>query len=606
MKSFLRILTYIKPYWFFALLNVLFNILSAVFALFSFVMAIPFLRILFQQQEMITEPVPFALSAQSIQHNFNYMISNIILEQGPGRALLVVSLLVVIMTFLKTAFKFLANYYVTPVRTGVVRDIRNNVYNRILKLPLSYFSESRKGDVISRVSMDVNEIELSIMSSLEMVFRDPITIIIYLAFMIYMSPTLTLLVLVLLPLSGYFIGRLGKNLRAHSRTSQSRMGMILSLIEETLSGLRIIKAFNAEKRVADSFSRTNNLYTSIVNKVYRRRYLASPLSEFLGTVVMMALMYLGGQIVLRGTTALDSESFIAYLIVFSQIITPAKAFSTAYFNIQKGMAASDRIDTILKAKVTIKDKPGALPKPSFESTVTYRNVWFRYEQEMVLKDINFTIEKGKTIAIVGKSGSGKSTLVDLLPRFIDPVKGDILIDGERIDRFRISDSRNLMGIVSQQSILFNDTFMNNIAFGKDEINEDEVIAAAKVANAHDFIMETPLGYHTNVGDAGSKLSGGQKQRISIARALLKNPPILILDEATSSLDTESERLVQEAIIHLMKNRTSIVIAHRLSTVKHADKIIVLDEGRIVETGRHKELIGRENGLYKKLHDLQMF
>lgn len=606
MNSFLRIVTYIKPYWFSALLNVLFNILSAVFALFSFVMAIPFLRILFQEQQMITEPVPFAFSAESIQHNFNYMISHVIIEQGPGRALLVVSLLVVIMTLLKTGFKFLANYFVTPVRTGVVKDIRNNVYDRILKLPLSYFSESRKGDVISRVSMDVNEIELSIMSSLEMVFRDPITIIIYLAFMIYMSPTLTLLVLVLLPVSGYIIGRLGKNLRAHSRTTQNRMGIILSIIEETLSGLRIIKAFNAERRMAGNFSKTNNLYTSIVNKVYRRRYLASPLSEFLGTVVMMTLMYLGGQIVLRGNTALDSESFIAYLIVFSQIITPAKAFSTAYFNIQKGMAASDRIDNIIQAEITIRDKPGALPKSSFESVLEYRNVWFRYEQEMVLKDINFTIEKGETVAIVGKSGSGKSSLVDLLPRFIDPVKGEILIDGENVNQFKIADLRNLMGIVSQQSILFNDTFMNNIAFGKDEINEDEVIAAARVANAHDFIMETPLGYHTNVGDAGSKLSGGQKQRISIARALLKNPPVLILDEATSSLDTESERLVQEAIIHLMKNRTSIVIAHRLSTVKHADKIIVLDEGRIVETGKHKELIGRENGLYKKLHDLQMF
>ena len=605
MKRFLSIVGYVKPYWFFAVLNILFNILSAFFALFSFVMAIPFLRILFNNQEMVTTAVPFAMNTQALQHNFNFFLSRIIMDKGTTSALLLVSGMVVIMALLKTGFKFLANYYITPVRVGVVRDIRNKVYRKILRLPMSYFSESRKGDVMSRVGMDVNEIELSVMSSLEMVFRDPITIIIFLVYMFVINYQLTLFALILLPLSGVFIGRIGKNLRKNSMKLQTQQGTLLSILEETLSGMRIVKAFNAERKITGKFAETNDAYTDTITRVYRRRFLASPLSEFMGTLVMMILMYVGGVIVLNQSGSLSSEAFIAYLIIFSQIITPAKAFSTGYYNIQKGMAAFERVEHILFTKVKIKDRENAVPVSTFESAIEYRDVSFSYDTEPVLKNINLTIEKGKTIAIVGKSGSGKSTLVDLLPRFIDPVSGTILINGQSIQEFKIADLRNLMGIVSQQSILFNDTFFNNIAFGLDEAKEEDVITAAKIANAHDFIMETSHGYQTNVGDAGSKMSGGQRQRISIARALLKNPPILILDEATSSLDTESEKYVQEAIEHLMKNRTSIVIAHRLSTVKHADEIFVLEEGEIAEQGNHKDLLEQE-GLYAKYHMLQMF
>jgi subfamily B ATP-binding cassette protein MsbA len=605
MKRFLSIVGYVKPYWFFAILNILFNILSAFFALFSFVMAIPFLRILFNNQEMVTTAVPFAMNTQALQHNFNFFLSRIIMDKGTTSALLLVSGMVVIMALLKTGFKFLANYYITPVRVGVVRDIRNKVYRKILRLPMSYFSESRKGDVMSRVGMDVNEIELSVMSSLEMVFRDPITIIIFLVYMFVINYQLTLFALILLPVSGVFIGRIGKNLRKSSMKLQTQQGTLLSILEETLSGIRIVKAFNAERKITGKFAETNDAYTDTITRVYRRRFLASPLSEFMGTLVMMILMYVGGVIVLNQSGSLSSEAFIAYLIIFSQIITPAKAFSTGYYNIQKGMAAFERVEHILFTEVKIKDRENAVPVSTFESAIEYRGVSFSYDTEPVLKNINLTIEKGKTIAIVGKSGSGKSTLVDLLPRFIDQVSGTILINGQSIQEFKITDLRNLMGIVSQQSILFNDTFFNNIAFGLDEAKEEDVITAAKIANAHDFIMETSHGYQTNVGDAGSKMSGGQRQRISIARALLKNPPILILDEATSSLDTESEKYVQEAIEHLMKNRTSIVIAHRLSTVKHADEIFVLEEGEIAEQGNHKDLLEQE-GLYAKYHMLQMF
>jgi subfamily B ATP-binding cassette protein MsbA len=605
MRTFLKIVSYIKPYWSSALLNVIFNVLSAFFALFSFMMAIPFLRILFDNQEKVTELMPFALKAETLQHNFNYFISQTIEIHGPSKALLLVSIFVVVMALFKTGFSFLANYSVTTARTGVVRDIRKKVYDKILRLPMSYFSDSRKGDIMSRVGMDVNEIETSVMSSLEIVFRDPITIIVFLVSMFILSYQLTLFAIILLPVSGIIIGRIGKNLRKQSMRLQQQLGILMSILEETLSGIRIIKAFNAEKKVTDTFGKSNNTYTRIIKKVLRRRFLASPLSEFLGTVVMMVLMYVGGEIVLNQTSVLTSEKFIAYLIIFSQIITPAKAFSTGYYNIQKGIAAYDRIGSILTEEVTIKECPTPIRINKFESAIEYRNVYFTYDTEMVLKDINLNIEKGKTIAIVGKSGSGKSTLVDLLPRFIDPQRGKIYLDGRDIREYKISDLRDLLGIVSQQSILFNDTFFNNIAFGIDNAKEEDVIKAAMIANAHDFIMETKEGYQTNVGDAGSKLSGGQKQRISIARALLKNPPILILDEATSSLDTESEKLVQEAIINLMKNRTSIVIAHRLSTVKHSDEILVLEEGQIVENGNHKELLDK-NGFYKKYHNLQMF
>ncbi|HDJ34051.1 MAG TPA: ABC transporter ATP-binding protein [Bacteroidetes bacterium] len=605
MKKINRILGYITPYWGYAVLNVIFNLLAACFSLFSFTMVVPFLKILFEQDLTgIVRPGSFTFTADYLHQVLNYNIARLIEWKGSENALLIVSLFVVVTFFLKNLFKFLANYFMAPIRTGAVKDMRNTIYDKILRLPMSYYTDARKGDVISRISTDVQEIEVSIISSLEMIFQDPITILIYLTYMMTSSVPLTLFALVLLPLSGWVIGKVGKSLRTTSFRGQRKLGMIVSIIEETLSGLRIIKAFNGEEKMTEKFRDVNNFYTRIMNKVHRRRYLASPASEFLATLVLMILMWYGGTLVLKGAGGLNSEAFIAYLVVFSQIITPAKSISTAYFNLQKGLASAERIDQVLDAPVTIFNKPDARRIRTFRSSIEFRDVSFRYDKEWVLLHIDLTIPKGKTVALVGKSGAGKTTLVDLIPRFIDPQEGVVLIDGIPISDYRIEDLRHMMGIVSQQSILFNDTFYNNIAFGVDNATEEDVIAAAKVANAHDFIMETPMGYFTNVGEGGSKLSGGQQQRISIARAVLSNPPILILDEATSALDTESERLVQDAIVNLMKNRTSIVIAHRLSTIKNADEIVVLEQGRIVEKGSHRDLIGKD-GIYRKLHELQI-
>jgi len=607
MRRFLYLLRYLRPYKWYVVQNILYNIFSAFFALFSFAMVIPFLRVLFQNQPLVTEPAPFELSAEYFLHTLNYYMSLVMGDHGTSGALVLVSILVVVFSLLKNGFLFAANFVLAPIRAFVVRDMRNEIYAKVLKLPLSYYTEARKGDVMARISNDVQEVETSIMSSLQMLFRDPITIVIYLVFLFTISFNLTIVVLLVLPLAGILIGRIARKLRKTTFKGQQRLGELLALLEETLGGLRIIKAFNGERQMIGKFEGTNQRFALLLRKVMRRRYLASPLSEFMGTIVLMIILAYGGSIVLAGRTALTGESLVFFLIIFSQIITPAKNFSTAYFNIQKGMASVDRIDHLLDADQRIMEKPDALQINEFRESIEYRNVTFRYDREDVLKDVSFTIRKGETVALVGKSGSGKSTLVDLLPRFMDVNRGEILIDGIPVADYALKPLRNMMGIVSQQSILFNDSFRNNIAFGANgEVRDEDILNAAQVANAHEFIKDLPEGYDAGVGEAGSKLSGGQKQRVSIARAVLANPPILILDEATSALDTESERLVQDAIINLMKNRTSIVIAHRLSTIKHADLILVMDEGCIVERGTHRELIRNKNGLYRKLHDMQMF
>ncbi len=605
MKKFTKILKYVIPYWRKAVLNVTFNLLSIGFSLVSVTMAIPFLGILFKNESIVNSVKPFTFSVASIKEYFYYYLSQMIIDKGPAMALFFVSILIVLMTFFKTFFKYLAMYFLSPIRNGVVRDIRNSIYTKTLHLPLSYFSEERKGDIISRMTSDVQEIEWSIISSLEMIFRDPVSIVIYLGALFFMSTNLTLFVIVLLPLSGIIIGQLGKKLRKKSFIAQTKMGSILSIIEETLGGLRIIKAFNAETKTSDKFYRENNSYTKVMTSMLRRRDLASPLSEFLGTAVMVVIMWYGSSLVLDDKSALTSQEFIGYLMLFYLLIAPVKSFSAAFYNIQKGMASADRIDAILLSKQEIKEKSNAKSIKDFSASIEYKNVTFSYIKDKVLKDINIKIEKGKKIALVGQSGSGKSTLVDLLPRFYDVSKGDILIDGVSVKDYKIFDLRNLMGNVNQESILFNDNVFNNISFGVENATQEQVIEAAKVANAHEFIEKMPEGYQTNIGDRGSKLSGGQRQRISIARAVLKNPPIMILDEATSALDTESERLVQDALENLMKNRTSIVIAHRLSTVVNVDEIYVLQDGVIIEKGKHKDLI-KLDGAYKRLYELQSF
>jgi ABC-type multidrug transport system fused ATPase/permease subunit len=606
MRSLARIIRYLIPYKGLAFLSILFVFLSAIFSLFSLALVEPFLKVLFGETDLVTQPGEFEFSAKALLYYFNYILSQIIIGRGKVHALVFVGVLVLSSSLFKNVFLYYSKFFMIPIRTGIVRELRNKVFRKVLVLPLGYFSEERKGDIMSRMAQDVQEIEISVVRSLEMIFRDPILIITYLAALFYMSPKLSLFVLVLLPVSGLIIGQIGKTLRSTSLQGQKKLGLIMSVFEETLGGLRIVKAFNAEEKMQSRFESTNNMYTRLQEKVFRRQQLASPVSEFLGILVMVIVLWYGGAMVLGTNSTLSSSVLITYLIVFSQIINPAKSVTTAYYNVLKGLASSDRIDQILDAEVSIQEKLDPVQIKEFKSTIEFRNVNFQYEKDPVLQNINFTIEKGKAIALVGRSGSGKSTIVDLIPRFIDVTEGEVLIDGVNVKDFSLHDLRKLMGIVSQQSILFNDTFFNNIAFGMNDAKVEDVIAAAKVANAHDFIMETPNGYYTNVGEGGSKMSGGQRQRISIARAVLKNPPILILDEATSSLDTESERLVQEAILNLMKNRTSIVIAHRLSTVKHSDLIVVLDEGRIVEVGKHDELMEIKGGAYKKLHKLQMY
>jgi subfamily B ATP-binding cassette protein MsbA len=605
MKKFYRLLRYIKPYWLFALLNVVFNLLTIIFSLFSFALLIPFLNLLFGTESLLVEKPEFSMNTESLIASLNYLISSIIVEKGQLQALAFICMVLITAFFFRNLARFMAMYYMAKVRVGSVKDIRNALYTKILILPLSFYTRQRKGDIITRVTSDVQEVEYSIMNYLEMLVRDPITILAYFAFMMSMSPSLTLFVLLILPITGFLIGQIGKSLRKSSRIGQARFSGMLSTIEESISGLRIIKAFNAIDYSDKKFKDQNSLYSRLMVSIYRRRDLSSPLSEFLSSLVIIIVLWFGGRLVLSDSPAINAADFITYIVVFSQIIPPAKTFSQGFFNIQKGIASAERIFEILDADEVILQKPNAKHVADLSNSIEYKDVSFRYEKEEVLKSINLKIGKGKLIALVGESGGGKSTLADLLPRFYDVESGSILIDGTDIRDYRIDSLRGLMGIVTQESILFNDSVLNNIAFGKPGVELEEVIEAAKIANAHEFIMQLEEGYHTFIGDRGSKLSGGQRQRLSIARAVLRNPSILILDEATSSLDTESERLVQDALSRVMANRTSVVIAHRLSTIQHADEIIVIQKGEIVERGNHEQLISR-GGAYKRLFDLQSF
>ena len=613
MKDFIRVLKrFVPPYKKYMTLNIVFNILSAILNLFQFALIIPILNILFKTDSKVYtfQPWDWNFGAwdtwkgtfELIKNNFFAFISHIIETKGGAFTLIILGVFLVVMTFLKVLAMYMAFYTMIPIRTGVVRDIRNRINHKITELPLGFFSEERKGDIIARVSGDVNEIETSIMSSLDMLFKNPILIVIYLAAMFIISWQLTLFVFVLLPLAGYVMGKVGKTLKRKSLIGQAQWSLLMSQIEETLGGLRIIKAFVAEKKIRKRFEEANDSFRRTSNRIYRRQQLAHPMSEFLGTATIVVILWYGGKLILGESSPIDASTFIYYLIIFYSIINPAKDLSKATYSIQKGLASVERVDKILTAESNIKSP--AHPKPvALNRAIEYRDVWFRYQNEWVLRGIDLCIDKGKTIAIVGQSGSGKSTLVDLLPRFYDVDKGAIMIDDTDIRDAALSDLRGLMGNVNQEAILFNDSFFNNIAFGVESASQQEVEEAARIANAHEFIMATEEGYETNIGDRGGKLSGGQRQRISIARAVLKNPPVLILDEATSALDTESERLVQEALENLMRNRTTIVIAHRLSTVRNADEIYVLNEGEIVERGKHEDLLAK-NGYYKRLCDLQ--
>ncbi len=605
MKYFIRILKYIKPYLGLTILNLVFNFFSIVFSLFSLTLIIPFLGILFETQEKVYNPRPLSLNSESIKENFYALISKIIDENGQLEALLFICLLVLITFFLKNLFRYLALFFLTPIRNGVVHNIRTDIHKKIISLPISYFTEKRKGDIISRMTADLIEVEWSIMSSLEMIFKDPLTILIYLSTLIIISPKLTVFVIVLFPITGFLIALIGKSLKKSSQIGQKEMGNILSNIDEHINGLRIIKSLNAENSVHKKFIENSNFYKSNMNSLIRKMQLSSPLSEFLSTIVLVIVMWFGGQLVLDNNSSISAQEFIGYILIFSQIIPPAKSFTSSYYNIQKGAASAERIYSIIDTVSDLDTKNSTKKVSKFNTSIHFKKVSFSYEEQIILKNLSLKIKKGSKTAIVGHSGSGKSSLVNLLPRFYDVNAGSVLIDDINIKKIKLTDLRDLVGIVNQDTILFNDTILNNIKIGSESSSHEEIISAAKIANAHDFIMKTTNQYESKIGEKGDKLSGGQKQRISIARAILKNPPILILDEATSSLDSKSEKLVQEALNGLMKNRTSIIIAHRLSTIKDADQILVINNGELVERGSHEELLELD-GQYKKLYDLQTF
>lgn len=607
MKYFKKILVYAKPYKTYAILNIISNIFYALFSTLAMVSLFPMLSVLFGQTESITVAPEWTSITEIKDYTINYLNYYITQNVGSGNqgdALMLMVSLVIGMFFLKNLFGYLAMYFIAFLRNGVLKDLRNALYDKTVELPISYYSEKRKGDTIARITSDVLEIQHSFLSVLELAVREPLTIIFTIAMMVAFSAQLTIFVFIFLPISGFIISLIGKSLKKKSDKVQKEQGTFLSILEETLGGLRVIKAFNAEKAFAGTFQKSTNRFFKFSNSLLNRQNLASPASEFLGIGVIGILLWYGGQMVLV-EKSIEPELFITYMGLAYQILTPAKAISKASYGVKKGNAAAERVLEILETENPIAEKENAIAKEEFKSNITLKNISFKYEDDYVLKNFNLTVNKGKTVALVGQSGSGKSTIANLVTRFYDVNEGEIAIDSDNIKDLTKKSLRDLMGLVTQDSILFNDSIKNNIALGKINATEEEIIEAAKIANAHDFIMEQPNGYDTNIGDSGNKLSGGQKQRLSIARAVLKNPPIMILDEATSALDTESERLVQDALEKMMQNRTSIVIAHRLSTIQSADTIVVLQKGEIVEQGTHTELINNNN-VYKKLVDMQSF
>ena len=603
MDFFFKILRYIRSYLSYVFLNIGSNIISVIFSLFSLTMIIPFLGILFGTQEKVYQAKPLSLNAASIKENFYLFLSTTIDNKGNVEALLLICVIVLIMFFIKNLFRYLALFFLTPIRNGVIHDIRMDLHKKILALDLAFIGSKRKGDLTSRLTSDLVEIEWSIMGGLEMFFKDPISIILYLSTLIFISPQLTVFVIILFPIAGILIGYIGKSLKNSSKKGQDKLAYIMSIIDENIFGLRIIKTFNAENFINSKFEKSSIEYKKIMNSILRKKDLSSPMSELLSTVVMVIVMWFGGQLVLSENSMLSPQEFIGYILIFSQIIPPVKSLTTSYYYIQKGSAAAERVYEILDQENTIVNKKDVHKISNLKNSINFIIKSFKYENKNVLQNINFTIKKGQKVALVGHSGGGKTTLADLLTRFYDLEDGEINIDNINIKDIDLFNLRNIISIVSQDSILFNDSIYNNIKIGNLNATKEDVINAAKAANAHEFILKCENSYQTNIGNSGEKLSGGQKQRISIARAILKNPEILILDEATSSLDSESENLIQEALTNLMKDRTSLVIAHRLSTIENADDIIVLKDGKIIEQGSHSKLIAK-NGSYKKLYDLQ--
>ncbi len=607
MNYFKKILKYAKPYTKFAWLNILFNILYAIFNVLTIIAFIPVLNILFKQENKITaEPIydgSIFFLGDYAQDSFYYFISQKIETEGNVETLVFVCLLTLFLFFFKNFFRYVASFVLAFLRNGVVKDLRDHLYRKILDLPISYFSEKKKGDIIARMTSDVQEVENSFLTSLEAIVREPLTIIIALTIMLIISTELTLFVFILLPISGFIISSISKKLKATSLLAQEETGNFLSFMEETLTGLRVIKGFNAEDKIEQKFKNSTNRFKNLMTSVLHRKTLASPMSEFLGSATIITILWYGGKLVLGDNSALKPEQFLTYIGLFYLILNPVKALTTAFYNIQKGNASAERILAVLETENTIVDKPDAVIKKSFDHEISFENISFKYKDEYVLKDFSLTIPKGQTVALVGQSGSGKSTLANLITRFYDVNKGIIKIDGVDIKDITQKSLRGLMGIVTQESILFNDTVINNISLGLSNASIDQVIEASNISNSHEFIKDLPLQYETNIGDSGNTLSGGQKQRLSIARAVLKNPPIMVLDEATSALDTESEQLVQKALEKMMENRTSLVIAHRLSTIQKANLIVVLKKGKIVEQGKHDELLANK-GEYFKLVTMQ--